>query len=249
MGALHEGHLSLVRMAKEKADSVVVSIFVNPTQFSPGEDFERYPRMEKIDAQKLEAVGVDMLYVPSVTDIYPEGPARHTSATRYADILCGARRPGHFDGVATVVRRLLELVRPDIAIFGEKDYQQLMVIRALAKEFNLKVDIVSAPIFRESDGLAMSSRNAYLSVDERAAAPLIHQTLAAIAEGLRKGGNAAALCTQGFGELEQAGFKVDYLEVRDSADLSLITGKVKVPARVFAAAFLGITRLIDNVIV
>ena len=250
MGALHDGHLSLVRRARRDCGIVVASLFVNPTQFAPGEDFERYPRDEKRDLGLFGAHGVDVVYAPGVDDIYPDGPAATLAAApELADGLCGAARPGHFDGVVTVVARLFRHCRPDVAYFGEKDYQQFRVIERMAADLGLPVRIVAMPILREGDGLALSSRNAYLSPAERRAAPALHGTLRDVARGLAPGADVAAACARGRAALAAAGFdRVDYLEVRDGATLrpALRHGP---GLRVFAAAWLGGTRLIDNVAV
>jgi pantoate--beta-alanine ligase len=249
MGALHAGHLSLVRHGLAAADRVVTSIFVNPRQFGPSEDFAAYPRREDVDAQLLAEAGVHGLYVPSVHEMYPEGFATTISLSGPAEGLCGAFRPGHFAGVATVVTKLLMQVRPDVALFGEKDYQQLQVIRRLVRDLDLMVKIVGVPTVREADGLALSSRNAYLSAEQRAVAPVLQRTLAAMADRLAAGAPASEQEAWGRAELAAAGFaSVDYLDVRDAETLSPVS-RVTNPARVLAAAWLGKTRLIDNVAV
>lgn len=250
MGALHDGHLSLVRRARRDCGAVVASLFVNPTQFAPGEDFERYPRDEKRDFGLFGAHGVDIVYAPGVDDIYPDGPAATLAAApELADGLCGAARPGHFDGVVTVVARLFRHCRPDVAYFGEKDYQQFRVIERMAADLGLPVRVVALPILREGDGLALSSRNAYLSPAERRVAPALHGTLRDVARGLAPGSDVAAACGRGRAALVEAGFdRVDYLEVRDEATLRP-AARHRPGLRVFAAAWLGGTRLIDNVAV
>ncbi len=243
MGGLHEGHLSLVRLALEKTDRAVVTIFVNPKQFGAGEDFDVYPRDLETDAQLLGGLGAHLLFAPSVAEVYAEDHAACVSVPGVGDILEGACRPGFFAGVATVVAKLLLQTLPDIAFFGEKDYQQLLVIRRMVKDLNIPVDIDSGPTLRCADGLALSSRNAYLSAEESAIAPVLHEVLAGIAE------NPSPGTAQGVDRLLKAGFSsVDYLEVRDAETLEPWTGAPR-PARVLAAAWLGETRLIDNVAV
>ncbi|HSD92902.1 MAG TPA: pantoate--beta-alanine ligase [Methyloceanibacter sp.] len=246
MGALHQGHLSLITLAKQAADRVVVSIFVNPIQFGPREDFHLYPRDEAGDLDKLAAGGADLVFIPDLTEMYPQGFSTRVNVGDLTEDLCGAARPNHFDGVATVVAKLLLQCAPDIAIFGEKDYQQLLVIRRLVRDLNIPVEIVGGPIVREKDGLALSSRNAYLSPTERKIAPLLHQTISEVAADLAKGRGADDAAEAGRFKLEAAGFRVNYVAVRDPETLKPLHGPVK-QARVLAAAFLGKTRLIDNV--
>ena len=246
MGALHAGHLSLVTLAKSKADRVVVSIFVNPIQFGPREDFNTYPRDEAGDIEKLRAAGADLVFAPNTAEMYPAGFSTKVSITDLTEDLCGANRPNHFDGVATVVTKLLLQCAPDMAIFGEKDYQQLLVIKHLVRDLNVPVEILGGDIVREKDGLALSSRNAYLSPAERKTAPLLHQTISEVAAALVRGKGADAACVAGRFKLEAAGFRVDYIAVRDPDTLKPLSGPVK-HARVLAAAYLGKTRLIDNV--
>ena len=246
MGALHEGHLSLVTLAKSKADRLVVSIFVNPIQFGPREDFGTYPRDEAGDLKKLGDAGVDLVFAPEAAEMYPEGFKTLIKIGDLTEGLCGAARPNHFDGVATVVAKLLMQCGPDIAIFGEKDYQQLLVVKQLVRDLNIPVEIVGAPIVREADGLALSSRNVYLSPEQRKIAPLLHQTISGVAADLAQGrGCDDALVAARF-KLDAAGFRVDYVAVRDPDTLKPLSGLVK-RARVLAAAYLGKTRLIDNV--
>lgn len=249
MGALHEGHLSLVKMAKRTGNRTVVSIFVNPTQFAPNEDFDSYPREHEKDLEKLDALDVDLVFAPPRDEIYPEDFSTHVTVEGLSEGLCGASRPHFFGGVATVVAKLLNQCRPDIAIFGEKDYQQLLVIRRMARDLDLDVEILGGPIVREADGLPMSSRNAYLTPDEREKAPLLHQTITNIADALGRGEPATKLLHEGRKRLIKAGFDMDYLEVRDADTLAPVEGNASGPARVFAAAMLGKTRLIDNVAV
>jgi pantoate--beta-alanine ligase len=246
MGALHAGHLSLVTLAKSKADRVVVSIFVNPIQFGPREDFKTYPRDEAGDLEKLSKAGADLVFAPDTAEMYPTGFTTKVSVGDLTEDLCGANRPNHFDGVATVVTKLLLQCAPDMAIFGEKDYQQLLVIRHLVRDLNIRVEILGGEIVREKDGLALSSRNAYLSPSERKTAPLLHQTISEVAAALAQGEGADAACVAGRFKLEAAGFRVDYVAVRDPDTLKPLSGPVK-RARVLAAAYLGKTRLIDNV--
>jgi pantoate--beta-alanine ligase len=246
MGALHEGHLSLVALAKSKADRAVVSIFVNPIQFGPREDFSRYPRDEQGDLAKLGKAGADLVFAPDTAEMYPQGFSTQVKVGDLTEDLCGAARPNHFDGVATVVAKLLLQCAPDLAVFGEKDYQQLLVIKRLVRDLNIPVEIVGAPIVREQDGLALSSRNVYLSASERKTAPLLHQTIAAVAADLAKGRGCDDAVVAARFKLDAAGFRVDYVAVRDPDTLKLLSGPVK-RARVLAAAYLGNTRLIDNV--
>jgi pantoate--beta-alanine ligase len=246
LGALHAGHLSLVTLAKSKADRVVVSIFVNPIQFGPREDFNTYPRDEAGDIEKLGKAGADLVFAPDASEMYPRDFSTKVSIGDLTEDLCGANRPNHFDGVATVVTKLLLQCAPDMAIFGEKDYQQLLVIKHLVRDLNIPVEILGGEIVREKDGLALSSRNAYLSPSERKTAPLLHQTISEVAESLARGEGADAACVAGRFKLEAAGFRVDYVAVRDPDTLKPLSGPVK-RARVLAAAYLGKTRLIDNV--
>lgn len=251
MGALHEGHLSLVKLARTRADRVVVSVFVNPTQFGPNEDFDAYPRSEARDAEMLASVGCDLLFAPTVAEMYPEGFATTVTVAGVTEPLDGQARPGHFAGVATVVAKLLNQCGPDVAVFGEKDYQQLQVIRRLVRDLDLPVEIVGAPTARAEDGLALSSRNAYLSDAERRTAPALAQALQAAAARLRAGEPVAAVEADAVAALTAAGFrKVDYVEVRRADDLARLgPGPIDAPARILAAAFHGKTRLIDNLAV
>ena len=246
MGALHAGHLSLVALAKSKADRVVVSIFVNPIQFGPREDFRLYPRDEAGDLAKLANTGADLIFAPDVAEMYPEGFSTRVSVSDLTEDLCGAARPNHFEGVATVVTKLLLQCAPDLAVFGEKDYQQLLVIKRLVRDLNIPVEIVDAPIVRETDGLALSSRNAYLSPSERKTAPLLYETISAVAADLAQGRGCDDAVVAARFKLDAAGFRVDYVAVRDPDTLKPLSGPAK-RARVLAAAYLGKTRLIDNV--
>ena len=246
MGALHEGHLSLIALAKAKADRVVVSIFVNPIQFGPREDFSTYPRDEAGDLKKLGDAGVNLVFAPEAAAMYPEGFKTLIKIGDLTEGLCGAARPNHFDGVATVVAKLLMQCGPDIAIFGEKDYQQLLVVKQLVRDLNIPVEIIGAPIVREADGLALSSRNVYLSPEHRKIAPLLHQTISGVAADLAQGRGCDDAVVAARFKLDAAGFRVDYVAVRDPDTLKPLSGPVK-RARVLAAAYLGKTRLIDNV--
>ena len=249
MGALHEGHLSLVRLAREKADRVVASVFVNPTQFGPNEDFDAYPRDEARDAALLAEAGCHLLYAPAVAEMYREGASTTVTVAGVSEPLEGAARPGHFAGVATVVTKLLNQCGPDVAVFGEKDFQQLAVIRRLVADLDIPVDIVGAPTQRADDGLALSSRNVYLTPEERRQAPELHRVLQALLKSLREGESVAAVESVALDALARAGFQqIDYVEVRDPATLERLgPGPAHGPVRVLAAARLGRTRLIDNV--
>lgn len=247
MGALHAGHLALVAEARRIARRVVVSLFVNPTQFGPGEDLARYPRDVAGDLALLAEGGADAVYLPPVAAMYPPGFATRVHVAGPAEDLCGAFRPGHFSGVATVVVKLLNQVGPDVALFGEKDFQQLRVIQRAVRDLDLPVEVRGVPTVREADGLALSSRNRYLSAAERAAAPRLHAVLTEIAERLRGGEPAAPLEAEGMAALGAAGFApVQYLSVRDAETLEPVARLTR-PARVLGAAYLGRTRLIDNV--
>jgi pantoate--beta-alanine ligase len=247
MGNLHAGHHSLVRLARERADRVVASVFVNPTQFGPNEDFGRYPRTPEQDAAGLDAAGCDALWLPSVDAMYPYGPdnAVRMHVPGITDTLDGAHRPGHFDGVATVVSRLFNQVQPDIAVFGRKDYQQLAVIRYLVRDLAFPVDIVAGETLREADGLAMSSRNQYLSADERALAPIIHRTLLAMRESLDAGLPRAQVEADAEATLRAAGFVPDYAVIRRPDFTAPADGEGGSHVALVAAR-LGRTRLIDN---
>lgn len=247
MGALHEGHLSLIALARKHAQRVVVSIFVNPTQFGPNEDFSTYPRDEAGDWSKLAAARADLLYAPSVEEIYPHDFSSRVEVIGLTSGLEGASRPRHFAGVTTVVTKLFLQAMPDIAIFGEKDYQQLLVIRQLVKDLDLPIRIIGAPILRESDGLALSSRNAYLDETSREIAPRFNAVLEEVSKDLTQGRPIHEATFLGKDWLEGAGFKVDYLEVCDAATLMPVGEHVGVPARLLGAVYLGRVRLIDNV--
>ena len=247
MGALHAGHLSLIGIAKSHATRIVASIFVNPAQFGPKEDFKRYPRDEAGDLAKLAQAGVDLVYIPHTAEMYPRGFATKVTLPSLTEDLCGAARPNHFEGVATVVTKLLLQCAPDVAVFGEKDYQQLLVIKQVVHDLNIPVQIVPGSIVREEDGLALSSRNGYLSAAERKTAPIFHQVLSEAAAALANGEGCDAATSAGRFKLEGKGFRVDYVAVRDPETLAPLFGPIKGPARVMGAAYLGTTRLIDNV--
>lgn len=249
MGALHGGHLSLVDRARARCDRTIVTIFVNPIQFAPGEDFDRYPRPEAADLAMLDARGCDLVFMPPPAELFPDGAdglRTAVSVRGLTDTLCGPHRPGHFTGVATIVAKLLLVTLPDVAIFGEKDYQQLQVIRTMVRDLNIPVAIDGAPTVREADGLAMSSRNAYLSPQERAAAPVLYRTLQDAARRLAAGDSSDAVLTRSAAALGAAGFTVDYVSLVDASTLAPIE-RLDRPARLAAAARLGATRLIDNV--
>jgi pantoate--beta-alanine ligase len=248
MGALHAGHISLVEIAQRAADRAIVSIFVNPKQFAPGEDFDRYPRTFEDDLAKLGAVGVDGVFAPAVGEIYPTDFA--TTVSLAGPAVAGLEdrfRPTHFQGVATVVAKLLMAALPDVAIFGEKDFQQLQVLRRLVADLALPIEVVGAPIAREQDGLALSSRNAYLSAPERAMAPALNAILKQCEAKFARGEALADILEAGRADAASAGFVVDYLELRDAETLAPLDVVGNRPARLLAAAYLGRTRLIDNI--
>lgn len=246
MGNLHEGHLQLVRTAQNVADKVVVSIFVNPAQFGPNEDFERYPRTEAQDQALLTEVNADLLFLPGVAEIYPASSLTCISLPKLANLHCGLQRPGHFDGVALVVCKLLNMVQPDVLLLGEKDFQQLAVIRQMVADLNMPLQVLGVPTVRASDGLALSSRNGYLTDEQRAVAPLIYQTLQTIKAAVLAGERGyLGICTQHRQSLNNAGFDVDYLSLCRSADLQF-ADKHDTDLVILAAARLGSTRLIDN---
>jgi pantoate--beta-alanine ligase len=248
MGALHTGHQALIRQARELADAVVVSIFVNPKQFGPNEDFSKYPRMLEEDIKKAGEAGATVIYAPDASDLYPEDYSTSISVGALGQILCGKFRPGHFDGVATVVAKLLLRVLPHVAVFGEKDFQQLCVIQRMANDLDIGVEIAGVETVREPDGLALSSRNAYLTADERSRAPLLYKILHSTAKKITTCLSVRTALDQGLAELAQAGFKPDYLELRDEYTLADMPN-FNAPARLLTAAWLGNTRLIDNIAV
>ncbi len=247
MGNLHDGHLCLVNNAKKSADRVVVSIFVNPTQFSPGEDFGAYPRTPENDTAKLEMAGVDGLFMPSVEAVYPEGSSTFVEVPGISDVLCGKFRPGHFRGVATVVCKLFNMVQPDVALFGEKDWQQLTVIRRMTEDLNMPVQIIGVPTVREPSGLAMSSRNAYMSAEETRQAAIIYQSLLSAESALQAGNRDYTAIEQTQTEkLSGEGFRVDYFAIRRANDLSEPASDER-NFVILVAAKLGRARLIDNI--
>jgi pantoate--beta-alanine ligase len=246
MGALHAGHMALVEEARRRARHVVASIFVNPTQFGPNEDLSRYPRREASDAKMLEEGGVEILWAPDAATMYPNGPETDVEAGPASRGLDGEARPGHFDGVATVVARLFAQVQPDIAVFGEKDYQQLLVIRQMVAALELPVRILGVPTQRDADGLALSSRNLYLTEEERRAARALPRALGEAAQAIADGRPAAEAIAKARDALARAGFApIDYVELRDAETLDPAAAPER-PARLLAAAWLGTTRLIDN---
>ncbi|BCD84837.1 pantothenate synthetase [Pseudomonas solani] len=248
MGNLHAGHAALVEKAAQRADFVVASIFVNPLQFGPSEDLAKYPRTLQADQEKLVAAGCHLLFHPDVEEMYPDGMSDQTrvSVPLVSEGLCGASRPGHFEGVATVVSKLFNMVQPDLALFGEKDFQQLAVIRKLVRDLNMPIQVMGEATVRAEDGLALSSRNGYLNEQQRAAAPALYRILKQLAASVASGNSDfAALEAQGRDALSEAGFRPDYLEVREASSLR--------PAQpgerdlvILAAAYMGTTRLIDN---
>jgi len=251
MGSLHPGHLSLVELAREHAERVVVSIFVNPTQFGAGEDFDKYPRTLERDKRHLKKTAADMIFAPDMDTLYPFGPEKATtvSVPGLTENFCGATRPGHFDGVTTVVARLFTIVQPDVAVFGQKDYQQQLVIRRMTEDLGLPISIITGETIRDDDGLAMSSRNSYLTDDERATAPELYATLSSVGQELQSGRrNFEDLESTASQRLTDAGFEVDYFAIRRALNL-------ETPDRdcddlvLLAAARIGSARLIDNIVV
>jgi pantoate--beta-alanine ligase len=246
MGSLHAGHLSLMKVGREKSDKVIASIFVNPLQFAPNEDFETYPREENFDILKLVEEGVDLLFAPKVNEMYREKSKTTINVGGLTDCLCALSRPGFFDGVATVVTKLLLQALPDIAIFGEKDYQQLLVIKRFTTDLDIPVEIIGAPTIRENDGLALPSRNIYLDTKSRSIAPSMYSILNQHASHISNGNDIKKSLEIARKNLQDSGFeKIDYLDLRNSQTLETC-GDLKQPSRLFAAAWLGSTRLIDN---
>ncbi len=249
MGALHDGHLSLVAAAKERCDRVIVTIFVNPKQFNNAADLDKYPRTEEEDARKLARFGVDALWVPEADQMYPANFATTVSVSGLTDVMEGSFRPGHFDGVATVVTKLFTQTSATDAFFGEKDFQQLLVVRRMATDLDLPVTVHGCPTIRDIDGLALSSRNLLLSDRARTSAPRLHEEMESLVEGLRSGQAFPALRERAVARLEKAGFtRVDYLDLRAQDDLAALDAPDR-PARLFAAAWLAGVRLIDNIAV
>ena len=251
MGNLHAGHIELINVVKQQSDVVVASIFVNPMQFGRNEDLDAYPRTLEVDLAKLEAAGTAAAFTPATTDIYPDGVSQHTAVDvpELTDVLCGASRPGHFRGVTTVVSKLLGIVRPHVAAFGAKDLQQVLVIKKMVRDLSINTEIEVVPTVRESDGLAMSSRNGYLSHDDRALAPLFSLTLEETAKRVAESGSdIETAIAESKAILTEAGFIVDYLEARRTHDLSAASSLNQETA-IFGAVFLGTTRLIDNRII
>ncbi|WP_225790242.1 pantoate--beta-alanine ligase [Pseudomonas sp. Marseille-P8916] len=251
MGNLHSGHAALVTKAAQRADFVVASIFVNPLQFGAGEDLDKYPRTLAADQERLLQAGCHLLFAPGVEEMYPDGMAVQTrvSVPQLSEGLCGASRPGHFEGVATVVNKLFNMVQPDLAVFGEKDFQQLAVIRAMVRDLNMPIQIIGESTVRAEDGLALSSRNGYLTPEQRATAPALYRVLSELGEALRRGRrDYPALLAEGQAQLVAAGLRPDYLEVRHALTLrpAMLDDRDLV---ILAAAYLGTTRLIDNLYV
>ncbi|WP_374294522.1 pantoate--beta-alanine ligase [Sphingomonas sp.] len=246
MGALHAGHVSLIEAAKRPGTKVVASIFVNPRQFGPNEDLGRYPRREMADIRMLTEAGCDAVWMPAVDTMYPDGFATTISVSGVSESFDGAARPGHFDGVATVVTKLFNQVRPDAAYFGEKDFQQIAVIRRMVADLDMGIEIVGVPTQREDDGLALSSRNIYLDADERARAVALPRALGVAARAIARGENVAAVLDDARATLSAAGFEVDYVALADAETLAVDPAADR-PRRLLAAARMGSTRLIDNV--
>lgn len=248
MGALHEGHLSLVKEAKASCDRVIMSIFVNPLQFGPKEDFASYPRMFQKDIAQIEPFGVDALFVPNAADMYPDGYQTYVTNDARSDILCGRFRPGHFQGVLTVVAKLFHLVQPHVALFGKKDYQQYQLIRKMADDLMFGIDVRGCPTLRDPDGLAMSSRNLRLTPEERRKAPYLFTRMQELKQRLERGENRAARLLQTFTAdlAKEPSFRLEYAEIRSARDLGELGETIEEPAVLLVAAHLGSVRLIDN---
>jgi pantoate--beta-alanine ligase len=244
MGALHEGHLELLRSARKRADIVILTIFVNPTQFGPNEDLAKYPRDEAGDIAKARTCGIDLAFCPEASAMYPAGAQTFVEVRELAKPMCGGSRPGHFAGVATIVAKLFHITKPHIAVFGEKDYQQLTIIRRMVRDLDFGIEIVGVPIVREADGLALSSRNAFLSTEGRQTALGLSRGLAA-AEALLRSGERDAAKLRAAATAQLTGARIDYVELRDATELTEIT-RLEQPAVLAIAAFVGATRLIDN---
>lgn len=249
MGALHEGHLSLVRAARARCDAVAVSVFVNPTQFGPNEDFSKYPRSFERDREMLEAEGVDLLFAPSVEEMYPKGAVTFVTVEGLSEKLCGRSRPGHFRGVTTVVAKLFHIVQPDVAFFGQKDAAQVVIVKKMVRDLDLPVEIAVCPIVREPDGLAMSSRNAYLNAEQRSSATVLHRALMQVQSLAEKGERTSAKLIDAVQRVfrEEPSVRVDYVEIVDNEMLDPVED-VSRGALVAVAAFVGATRLIDNIV-
>lgn len=248
MGNLHNGHATLVSKAAQQSDFVVTSIFVNPLQFGAGEDLDKYPRTLAADQEMLLQAGCNLLFAPTVEEMYPDGMTGQTrvSVPQLSEGLCGASRPGHFEGVATVVSKLFNMVQPDMAVFGQKDYQQLAVIRAMVHDLNMPIQIIGEPTVRAADGLALSSRNGYLTEEQRAIAPVLYRSLSQLAAAIKSGeSDFARLRAEHIQQIEAAGLRMDYLEVRQGVHLRPATPEDR-DIVILVAAYLGATRLIDN---